>query len=56
MPEKRNNKRHLKRLNLMFGTDKPYHVGFTVDISETGIFLKATKVYPSNTIELSILS
>lgn len=57
MPEKRNNKRHLKRLNLMFGTDQPYHVGFTVDISEEGIFLKATKVYPPNTIvtiELSI--
>lgn len=57
MAEKRIIKRRLKRLTLMFGTDKPTHLGFTVDISDTGIFLKAIKVYPPGTIlnmELSI--
>lgn len=57
MAEKRVIKRHLKRLALMFGPDKPTHLGFTIDISDTGIFLKAVKVYPPGTIlnvELSI--
>src|SRR3989344_9600825 len=57
MPEKRNVKRHLKRLNLMFGTDKPFKVGFTVDISKSGIFLKSVQVYSPGTIitvEISI--
>lgn len=34
----------------MFGQDKPSHLGFTVDISDTGIFLKSAKVYPPDTI------
>lgn len=57
MAEKRIIKRRLKRLTLMFGPDKPTHLGFTVDISDTGVFLKAIKVYPPGTIlnmELSI--
>lgn len=57
MAEKRIIKRRLKRLSLMFGPDKPAHLGFTIDISDTGIFLKAVKVYPPGTIlnvEISI--
>lgn len=46
MAEKRGIKRRLKRINLMFGVDKPTNVGFTVDISDTGIFLKSANVYP----------
>lgn len=57
MAEKRIIKRRLKRLSLMFGPDKPTHLGFTIDISDTGMFLKAVKIYPPGTtlnIELSI--
>src|SRR3990167_1238923 len=50
MPEKRDINRRLKRLTVKFGDDTPLHVGFTGDISNTGIFLKTNKVYPLNTL------
>lgn len=39
--EKRNKKRLLKRLFVRFGTEKPDRIGFTHDISPTGIFIKS---------------
>ena len=50
MPEKRDINRRLKRLTVKFGDDTPVHVGFTGDISNTGIFLKTNKIYPLNTV------
>lgn len=55
--EKRGIKRRLKRVTVIFGNEKPVYHGFTVDISDTGIFLKSNKVFPPSTIihiELSI--
>ncbi len=56
MPERRNMKRHTKRLTLQFGTDNPSHHGFTIDISDTGIFLKSALVYPPGTILTVVIS
>ncbi len=50
MAKKRVINRHLKRMNVLFGTDKPVFQGFTVDISDTGIFLKSIKVYPPGSV------
>ncbi len=50
MAEKRVINRHLKRMNVLFGTDKPVFHGFTVDISDTGIFLKSIKVCPPGSV------
>jgi Tfp pilus assembly protein PilZ len=50
MPEKRDIRRGLKRLDVMFGPDKPINTGFTIDISNTGVFIKSTKVYQIGTL------
>ena len=39
--EKRDKKRFLKRLQVRFGREKPERIGFTHDISSTGIFIKS---------------
>lgn len=55
--EKRDKRRFLKRLFVRFGDQKPEHVGFTHDLSATGIFLKTNNVFPPNTrlqIELTL--
>lgn len=40
---------------MLFGTDKPVFHGFTVDISNTGIFLKSVKVYtPGSVVAVEI--
>lgn len=46
MSNKRNKKRHLKRLSLKFGIDVPNRVGFTQDISFHGLFIRTTNVFP----------
>ena len=50
MPERRNLKRHRKRLQLRFGSDGPSRLGFTEDLSDTGIFLRSTFVHRPNTV------
>lgn len=55
MAEKRVIKRHLKRMNVLFGADKSVFHGFTVDVSNTGIFLKSVKIYtPGSVIAVEI--
>ena len=50
MPERRNLKRHRKRLKLRFGPEGPSRLGFTEDLSDTGIFLRSTYVHRPNTV------
>jgi len=55
--EKRAIKRRFRRLNAVFGESEPVYHGFTIDISEAGIFLKSNKVFPPRTVlnvELSL--
>ncbi|MEW6324927.1 MAG: PilZ domain-containing protein [Nitrospirota bacterium] len=47
--EKRPQSRVLKRLFVRFGVDLPIYVGYTSDISETGIFIKASTIFPPRT-------
>jgi hypothetical protein len=44
MAEKRDISRLRKRYSLRFGIDKPVRLGFTEDISSTGLFLKTTNI------------
>ncbi|PLX72187.1 MAG: pilus assembly protein PilZ [Desulfuromonas sp.] len=48
--DKRKDKRIRKRYSLKFGEETPIRVGFTEDISETGIFIRSPSVMPPNTI------
>jgi Tfp pilus assembly protein PilZ len=48
--EKRDKGRVLKRLFVRFGKDLPEHIGFTGDISPTGIFIKTNKVFEPGTL------
>jgi len=50
MAEKRDLKRFRKRLQLRYGPEGPSRVGFTEDLSDTGIFLRSTYVHNPNTI------
>lgn len=50
MAERRDLKRYRKRLQLRYGPDGPSRIGFTEDLSDTGIFLRSTYVHPPNTI------
>ena len=47
--EKRPAPRQLKRLFVRFGTTLPTYVGYTTDISTTGIFIKASTIFPPKT-------
>src|SRR5690242_17217413 len=48
MAEKRDIKRHKKRLSIHFGIDEATRVAFTEDISLTGMFIKTANVCPPN--------
>lgn len=50
MPERRELKRYRKRLQLRYGPDGAGRVGFTEDLSDTGIFLRSTFVHGPNTV------
>ena len=57
MADKRDIKRHKKRLSIRFGIDEATRVAFTEDISATGMFIKTPNVCPPNTkikIEFSL--
>ena len=49
MADKRDIKRHKKRLSIRFGIEEATRVAFTEDISETGMFIKTPNVCPPNT-------
>jgi hypothetical protein len=48
--DKRKDSRYRKRLTLKFGVDDTTKVGFTEDISNTGIFIRSTSPVAPNTI------
>ena len=48
--DKRKDDRYRKRLPLKFGIDETSKVGFTEDISETGIFIRSTAPMAPNSI------
>jgi len=48
--EKRPSARVLKRLFVRFGEQLPMHVGYTTDISATGLFIKASTIFPPKTV------
>ena len=55
--EKRSKNRIGKRLIVKFGTEKPDRLGFTEDISPTGLFIKTSIVSPPGThlrVELTL--
>lgn len=57
MADKRDIRRHRKRISIRFGIDEAVRVAFTEDISITGMFIKTANIIPPNTkirIEFSI--
>ena len=46
---KRTNTRMYKRLFVRYGEELPTYIGYTTDISSTGIFIKASKLFPPET-------
>ena len=48
MAEKRDLKRHRKRISIRFGIDEPNRVAFTEDISISGMFIKTPNIVPPN--------
>lgn len=55
MAEKRQEKRHRKRLQVKYGPADLTKIGFTEDLSELGIFVKTSAVYPPQaTIRLEL--
>jgi hypothetical protein len=46
MADKRDQKRHRKRLTLKFGISQPARIAFTEDISREGMFIKTTNICP----------
>ncbi len=55
MVDKRRKSRFRKRLRLMYGTNMPSKVGFTSDVSESGMCIKSFIVYkPGEIILLEI--
>lgn len=46
MADKRDKKRHRKRLSLRFGINDPTRIAFTEDISPQGMFIKTTNICP----------
>lgn len=49
MADKRDIKRHKKRLSIRFGIEDASRVAFTEDISTTGMFIKTPNIVPPNT-------
>ena len=55
--EKQQRTRRTKRIEVRFGPEQPTDLGFTIDVSETGLFVKSNTVYPPDTrlvLELSL--
>ncbi len=53
--DKRKDERHRKRLSLKYGVDEPKNIGFTEDISETGIFIRsAAPVAPGSLLVVEL--
>src|SRR3989344_6640645 len=55
--EKQQRTRLTKRSEVRFGPERPTDLGFTIDVSETGLFVKSNTVYPPDTrlvLELSL--
>jgi Tfp pilus assembly protein PilZ len=55
--EKQQRTRRTKRIEVRFGPEQPTDLGFTIDVSETGLFVKTNTVYPPDTrlvLELSL--
>ena len=50
MADKRNLNRFKKRLSVRFGPDSPSQLAFSEDVSEHGVFIKTSKIYPLGTI------
>ena len=48
--DKRKDARYRKRLTLRFGVEDTTKIGFTEDISDTGIFIRSSTPMPPNTI------
>ena len=46
MPDKRQERRHRRRLQVRYGTDGLSKIGFTEDISEEGVCLRTALVFP----------
>jgi hypothetical protein len=56
MAEKRESKRHRKRLYLKFGADGPSRIAFTDDISPEGLFIKTTDLLlPGSRINIDLI-
>ena len=56
MSEKREQERHRKRIQLRYGVDDATTMGFTDDISEEGLFIRAAMIEPLGslvTVELT---
>lgn len=49
MADKRSLKRMRRRLSLRFGVDAPVRMAFTEDVTENGMFIKTTNLYPPGT-------
>jgi hypothetical protein len=49
MAEKRVIRRIRRRLSLRFGVDAPVRMAFTEDVTDHGIFIKTTNLYPPGT-------
>lgn len=49
MADKRDIKRHRKRLSLRFGIERAERLGFTEDISRNGLFIRTASPHPPNT-------
>jgi Tfp pilus assembly protein PilZ len=49
MANSRGLKRIRRRLTLRFGTDAPVRLAFTEDVTEHGMFIKTTNLYPPGT-------
>lgn len=47
--EKQKQVRRTKRIEVRFGADRPSQLGFTIDMSETGLFIKTTTIFPPYT-------
>lgn len=56
MPDKRELKRHRKRLTLKFGIESPERIAFTEDISSDGLFIKTVSICPvGSRIRISLM-
>ncbi|MBI3606411.1 MAG: pilus assembly protein PilZ [Nitrospirae bacterium] len=50
--EKQKQVRRTKRIEVRFGVNHPSQLGFTIDVSEAGLFVKTTAIYPAKTLRV----